>query len=95
MKLLTVLALAAATLLATNADAITHRSHKARLDFAHTHVCPSTGQYKLPCPGYVIDHVIPLCAGGPDQPSNMAYQEYRASLLKDKLERRQCGALRR
>jgi hypothetical protein len=46
-------------------------------------------------PGYVVDHVIPLCAGGPDTPANMQWQDIRASYRKDVYERALCAALQR
>lgn len=42
------------------------------------------------CPGYVVDHVHPLCAGGPDAPSNMQWQTVQAAKVKDRAERAQC-----
>ena len=85
--------LVAALLLPAFADA-GPRSSAARLSFARHHACPATGQFKTSCPGYVIDHVVPLCAGGPDTPANMQWQEYRASLVKDAQERAHCRRLR-
>lgn len=87
--------LLAALLCVGTAEARIPRSTAAKNAFVRTHRCPSTNQYRLPCPGYVIDHRIPLCAGGRDDPSNMAWQEYRASLEKDKKERQLCAAMRR
>jgi hypothetical protein len=63
--------------------------------FRHTHPCPATGKTTGACPGWVVDHQLPLCAGGRDAPQNMAWQEYRASLVKDAEERRLCARLRR
>lgn len=40
--------------------------------------------------GYVIDHIIPLCAGGLDAPSNMQWQTLAESKIKDKIERKEC-----
>lgn len=71
------------------------RSHAALVAFARVHPCPSTGLRITSCPGHVIDHVVPLCAGGADLPRNMQWQEHEASLFKDRGERRQCAALRR
>jgi len=85
------LALFAALLVCLPAQA---RSNAARHEFAKTHTCPSTGKNRLPCHGYVIDHITPLCAGGADQPSNMQWQEYQASLRKDAQERKLCARLR-
>jgi curli biogenesis system outer membrane secretion channel CsgG len=73
------------------------RSAAARAEFMRTHVCPVDNKIHTPkqgCKGYVIDHIIPLCAGGRDHPANMQYQEYYASLKKDVVERKQCRALR-
>lgn len=58
--------------------------------FRKLNPCPSTGLTTGACPGWVVDHMIPLCAGGPDHPSNMAWQERQQSYRKDKLERELC-----
>jgi hypothetical protein len=39
-------------------------------------------------PGYVVDHIIPLAKGGPDDPSNMQWQTISEAKAKDKLELR-------
>lgn len=44
--------------------------------------------------GFVADHVVPLCAGGVDLPSNLQWQTREQSLNKDAWERRLCNALR-
>ena len=88
-------------LLATNSNAAwasgstIKRSSSARTQFAKANTCPKTGKNKLPCPGWIIDHVIPLCAGGADNPSNMQWQTLEASLAKDRGERTLCAALRK
>ena len=46
-------------------------------------------------PGYVVDHVTPLCAGGADDPSNMQWQDVSSAKEKDKSERELCRNLRR
>lgn len=76
-------------------QARTPRSHAELVKFARVHPCPSTGLRITSCRGYVIDHIVPLCAGGADKPSNMQWQEYRQSLVKDRWERRLCARLRR
>jgi hypothetical protein len=75
--------------LALPADA-TKRSTAARVAFAKAHACPSTGKPRLPCPGYVIDHIKPLACGGPDKPSNMQWQTVAEGKAKDKWERKGC-----
>lgn len=62
------------------------RSQAQRHLFARTHACPATHLRKLPCPGYIIDHVNPLCKGGPDLASNMQWQTVAAAKAKDKWE---------
>ena len=37
-------------------------------------------------PGYVIDHIRPLCHGGPDDVSNMQWQTKADAAAKDKWE---------
>ena len=46
------------------------------------------------CPGYVVDHVKPLCAGGADAPANMQWQTVQDGKAKDRDERRLCAARR-
>ncbi|MGE5339209.1 MAG: HNH endonuclease signature motif containing protein, partial [Gemmatimonadota bacterium] len=62
------------------------RSSKARADFQRSHPCPSTGRKRGACPGYVIDHVVPLKRGGADAPANMQWQTRRAAKAKDRIE---------
>ena len=77
-------------LLSISACAAHERSAAQRAAFAREHPCPATGQPSGPCPGYVVDHITPLCAGGRDAPDNMQWQTVEAGKLKDKDERAQC-----
>ncbi len=72
-----------------------HRSSAELLAFKRANPCPSTGARRGACPGYVIDHVRPLCAGGPDRRDNMQWQTTADALAKDVEERRECRSLRR
>jgi hypothetical protein len=71
------------------------RDPKAVRIFRATVPCPATGKPEKGCVGYVIDHVIPLCAGGPDKPSNMQWQTVEDAKRKDREERRICSKLSR
>ncbi|MDR2880849.1 MAG: HNH endonuclease [Azoarcus sp.] len=62
------------------------RSHDAKRAFKQLHPCPSTGKTKGSCPGYVIDHIVPLKRGGADMPCNMQWQTVREAKAKDKWE---------
>lgn len=62
------------------------RSSTVRRHFQQTHPCPSTGQKTGSCPGYIIDHVVALCVGGKDDPSNMQWQTVADASAKDKVE---------
>lgn len=73
--------------------AVTHRSQSARVHFVRANACPATGMNKLPCKGWVIDHIKPLCAGGADAPSNMQWQTLADSYKKDRQERAYCRSL--
>jgi len=62
------------------------RSPQAKRAFRKLHPCPATGRTSGACPGYVIDHVVPLKRGGADAPDNMQWQTSAAAKAKDKIE---------
>lgn len=84
-----IVCLAALVLLAPISQA-TERSAAQVLAFKRANPCPATGERRGACPGYIVDHVHPLCAGGPDHPSNMQWQTVAESRKKDADERRMC-----
>lgn len=77
--------------IASIVEAKTQRSAKAKAEFRRLRSCPSTGEIRGSCPGYVIDHVEPLCDGGPDTSGNMAWQPIVEAKRKDRVERAVCG----
>ncbi len=76
------------------AHAKVRRDSHQRALFMRSHPCPSTRKLHGACPGYVVDHVQPLCAGGPDEPGNMQWQSREDARIKDAEERR-LGAAQR
>jgi hypothetical protein len=70
------------------------KSAAARSAAARRAFMKQTG-YPKGRPGYVIDHIIPLCAGGRDAAVNMQWEEARESYVKDKYERALCVELKR
>lgn len=85
-------AMAMSTLTATpNTDAI--RKPSTVVQFRKLYACPATGKVQSTCPGWVIDHIVPLCAGGTDSVDNMEWQTAKDSYKKDAFERSVCKQL--
>lgn len=62
------------------------RDASMRKLFMAEHPCPSTGKTKGACPGYVVDHIVPIKRGGGDHPYNMQWQNVQDGKDKDKWE---------
>lgn len=61
-------------------------------EFRKLYACPSTGQHKGACPGWAIDHVIPLAVGGCDAVRNLQWlpgkiKSCGGTVCKDRWER--------
>ena len=84
------LAVIAYALLPLGAQAEYARSKAALRAFVNQQACPATGDHRLPCPGYMIDHIKALACGGADAPENMQWQTREDAKAKDKWERRDC-----
>ena len=80
-----------ATLLPSASLASSHRDPHQRAAFMKAHPCPANGKTRGACPGYVVDHIKPLCAGGRDHPSNMQWQTREEARVKDREERKMCA----
>lgn len=76
--------------LSKDSQAATTRSSSQVAKFKKLNPCPANNKTKGSCPGYIVDHIIPLCLGGLDDPSNMQWQTKADSYKKDAIERREC-----
>lgn len=52
--------------------------------------CPVTGRAKGACPGWQVDHIIPLCAGGQDSRANMQWITVEDHRFKTFVDVREC-----
>jgi len=62
------------------------RSAAERAAFKRENSCPSTGLRRGACPGWQVDHITPLCAGGADHRINMQWilvDDHRFKTLVD------------
>jgi hypothetical protein len=92
MKTISFLLAAVMAFSAASAEACAIVRHKsAKEQFVKLQACPATGLHKLPCKGYVIDHIKALACGGKDAPANMQWQTIAEGKAKDKWERKECG----
>lgn len=62
------------------------RDSSMRRLFMAEHPCPSNGKAKGACPGYVVDHIVPIKRGGGDNPYNMQWQTVQDGKDKDQWE---------
>jgi len=69
------------------------RDPKQAAAFKRAHACPATGKIQRSCPGYVVDHIMPLCAGGADDPANMMWMAVEDGRKKDAVEMKLCRCL--
>lgn len=89
MKRITVV-IAAFMALTSHAGAF--RSKAVLREFVNQQACPSTGLHRLPCKGWVMDHIKPLACGGADAVANLQWQTREAAKAKDKWERKDCNS---
>lgn len=72
----------------------TPRSASSVRAFRKDNPCPATRRTTGACPNYVVDHGIPLCAGGADESYNMYWQKSDDSYKKDADERDLCSKIK-
>lgn len=66
------------------------RSAAVKREFQRENPCPSTGKPRGKCPGFQVDHVIPLKCDGPDTPANMQWLTIQDHKAKTRREARWC-----
>lgn len=62
------------------------RSRAVRAEFQRFNPCPANGLQRGACPGYQVDHIQPLCAGGADTRANMQWLTIRQHKDKTRLD---------
>ena len=74
---------------------VVKRSRTVLRHFQAMHPCPSTGLTTGGCPGYILDHQIPLCLTGQrgDTVTNLQWQSVSEAKAKDLLEKDLCRTL--
>lgn len=73
-----------------DADAKIARSKKAIAEFKRIEPCPANANRYGPCPGWQIDHRVPLKCKGADTPSNMQWLTVADHKRKTAKESRLC-----
>jgi hypothetical protein len=73
------------------------RSRTLRAEFMRANPCPATGRTSGSCPGYQVDHAVPLCLGGHavDTPKNLRWITVEAHKTKTRDDVRLCRRVKR
>lgn len=84
-----IVALIFALFFCATAESKTQRSRAQVTAFLRQH------GFKRTPPGYQVDHIIPLCAGGPDTPENMQLLTIEEHREKTRIDVRWCRLLKK
>lgn len=71
------------------------RSAKVLRAFVRDNPCPVTGEASTSCPGYRLEHIVPLCLGGKDEVSNIAWVIYEDWRRYANAENTVCAKIRK
>jgi len=71
------------------------RSASEVYKFRKANPCPVTGKTTGACPGFQVEHTIPLCACGPDKVSNMTWMATAEHKIKTKADVKHCADLKK
>lgn len=69
------------------------RNSAERYRFQRDHPCPAVtvpAKGSRACPGYVVDHIVPLCEGGEDHRRNMQWLTVEQHREKNAEELKRC-----
>lgn len=80
----------AALLALTTVAAAEARSPAARAEFQQQQPCPANGRKRGACPGFQVDHRVPLKCGGADAPHNMQWLTVAQHKAKTAREAKAC-----
>ena len=72
----------------------TPRDRATIAEFRRTHPCPATGRTTGACPGWQVDHIEPLCAGGADAQPNLHWLDTTTHQRKTRADVARCRTLR-
>ena len=78
-----------------SAEARIDRSAAEVRAFRLDNPCPLTGRSRGACPGWQMDHTVPLCAGGEDKRTNMFWLSTDDHKWKTFVDVRECRKLKR
>ena len=78
----------------TGADARLPRDRAEVSAFRAENACPASGLFRGACPGFEVDHVLALCAGGADKRENMQWLAKEDHRFKTAVDVRECRRYR-
>jgi len=74
-----------------DASGAIYRSSAVLTAFKKVHPCPANGNKSGPCPGWIMDHVVPLACGGADAVYNLQWLTVEMWRAKSLWERKIYG----
>ena len=63
--------------------------------FIKRFACPVTGKHSDACPGWVVNYIKPLCAGGADRMTNLQWQTLATAKRKEREAQKMCAKPKR
>jgi hypothetical protein len=88
--LLALLAIAGIAACAAPAPTAPKRAPEVRAEFMRAHPCPANGRTSGACPGFQVDHILALCAGGADTATNMQWLAVELHKIKTRSDAAAC-----